>query len=89
MGKFKPGQTGNPNGRPKRPEIEELRQAIKETELKKKKKLMTHFVERAFESDNVLDVLMKKMLPDKIESEFVGNKVIVTFEEKPKENPKA
>ena len=64
MPKYVKGQSGNPHGRPKRPEIEELRKAIKTVEAKKRKKLLTHFVERAYESDDVLKALGKKIIPD-------------------------
>ena len=63
-----PFQKGNPygnrNGRPKKPEIEELRKAIKCVEKKKRKKLLVHFVERAFSDDKVLVALGKKIVPD-------------------------
>lgn len=64
MPKYVKGQSGNPYGRPKRPEIEELRKAIKTVEAKKRKKLLIHFVERAYESDDVLKALGKKIIPD-------------------------
>lgn len=67
---YKKGQTGNPNGRPPKPEIEELRKAIKAVEKKEGKKLLEHFVGQAFRNDNVLVALMKKVLPDKKEADL-------------------
>lgn len=61
---FVKGQSGNPDGRPKKPEIEELRKAIKVVEKTKRKKLLRHFVERAYTNDKVLVALMKKILAD-------------------------
>jgi len=61
---FVKGQSGNPKGRPKKPTIEALEKAIKKVERKKKKKLMEHFVEQAFDDNGVLVALLKKMLPD-------------------------
>lgn len=63
-GKFIKGCSGNPAGRPKKPRIEKLEEAIKEVEKDQGKDLFKHFVERAFVSDQVLAVLFKKIQPD-------------------------
>ena len=55
---------GNTRGRPRKPEIEELRKAIELVQKKRGKKLLVHFVERAFEDDEVLKALAKKIVPD-------------------------
>jgi len=65
------GVSGNPNGRPKKPEIEELRKAIKSVEKQKKKKLLQHFIERAFKSDAVLVATIKKLIADKTQVEGI------------------
>lgn len=69
--RWKKGESGNPNGRPHAPETEELRQAL---HLAKKKhgdsSILEHFVERAYENDQVLIALIKKLLPDKVSSEL-------------------
>ncbi len=70
--KWVKGQTGNPNGRPRVPEIQELRDAIKTVESKKRKKLLEHFVSRGFVSDSVLVALAKKIVPDLSAVEMSG-----------------
>lgn len=61
---FKKGNSGNPAGRPKAPEIEQLRLAIEQVQKKKGKDLLTHFVEMAYEDTKVLVALGKKIVPD-------------------------
>ena len=68
--RWQKGECPNPKGRPTKPEIEELRNAIKTVEQKKKKSLLQHFTERAFENDNVLIALIKKFVPDKTSAEL-------------------
>lgn len=48
----------------RKPEIEELRRAIELVQKRKGKKLLIHFVERAYENDKVMVALGKKILPD-------------------------
>lgn len=60
----KGNKLGNRAGRPKKPEIEELRRAIKAVEKNHDKTVLEHFVERSYTNDNVLVALMKKMVPD-------------------------
>ncbi len=58
------GQSGNPKGRPPRPEIQQLREAIERVQKKKKVDLLEHMVERAYEDNKVLIALAKKIVPD-------------------------
>lgn len=62
-------ECGNPNGRPKGSKnhysIAELWGAIKEVESKGgKKKILTAFVEQAYDNPTIMIALMKKLLPD-------------------------
>lgn len=76
----------NPNGRPSKPEAEILRQALEAAKKKNGgKHLIEHAVEQAYKSENLCIAIMKKILPDKSVTEIQGNRIIVTFEEKPKD----
>ena len=59
------GNSGNPNGRPKNPETEELRKALALAKKEHKKSFLKHFVDRAFRDDGVAIALARKILPDK------------------------
>jgi len=45
-------------------DLAELKQAINTVESRKRKKLLEHFIDRAFKSDQVLIALLKKFVPD-------------------------
>lgn len=75
---FVKGQTGNPNGRPRAPEIELVRQAIAETEKEKKKSLWKHLVEQAYVDNTVLTALAKKFVPDLTKDEGMQD-IVRTF----------
>ena len=63
---WKPGQSGNPYGRPRKPEVELVRQAIEATEIEQKKSLWKHLIEQCYKDNNVLVAVAKKFLPDQI-----------------------
>jgi hypothetical protein len=65
-GSWKPGQCGNPLGRPRGKTVTvQLEKAIKRVEKNHDIKLIDYFVERAYKNDVVLIALMKKLLLDK------------------------
>jgi hypothetical protein len=83
-GKFGPGNVANPHGRPAKPEIEELRQALAIVAKTQNKEFLIHFIERAYQNDMVAVALAKKILPDKIEGQGFGDgiKIIIVREKK-------
>lgn len=93
---FKKGKDwkGNPKGRPKSPEIEELRQAIEKARKAKDKSILEHFVERAYKNDQVLVALIKKLIADKHHTELGGElavalePLIIRIDEGKKKSPK-
>lgn len=66
--KFQKGQSGNSNGRPKGSKtkfsLEDLKVAIGKIEAEKKIPFLEHVVKRAYESDQVLIAVVKKLIPD-------------------------
>lgn len=62
---WKPGQSGNPKGRPKgTKERDCMLVAKEEVEEEKKKSIYRHAFERAYEDDRVLIAMLKKLVPD-------------------------
>ena len=74
------GQSGNPKGRAKKGNtyLDQLHAAIKTVEKRKKKKLLIHFVERAYEDPVVLGHLLKKLIPDQkfVEGQVRGELIV-------------
>lgn len=65
---WKPGESGNPDGRPKGSHNlvtqQEMMTALRNVEKKRKINLLERFFERALKSDAVLVAVMKKLVPD-------------------------
>lgn len=77
-------------GRPSKPEIEELRKAIKQVEQEKKEKLLVHFIRRAFKNDNVMVAAVKKLIADKTQAEVDlggGLEVIIRYADEKSRSP--
>ena len=74
---FKKGEISNPNGRPRRPEIELVRLAIEETNRQKKKSLWKHLIEQCYEDNNVLIAVAKKFMPDMVQDVSDRRQIII------------
>ena len=61
---WKSGESGNKNGRPRKPEIELLRKALRQVQKEKNVSLFKHFCTRALKNDAVLIAFIKKFVPD-------------------------
>lgn len=72
--RWKKGECGNPNGRPRKPEVEILRDALEKAKIMHGRHFIEHFVRKAYTDDQIAIALAKKLLPDKFEN----------FEERPK-----
>ena len=75
---WKPGQSGNPAGRPKLPEIQELRDALQATkELKGGQSLLQSICARAYDDSSLAIAIMRKLLPDMTKAEIEETKELI------------
>ncbi|GEM_PF-2366174 len=57
----------NRNGRPRKPEVEKLRDALEKLEQEKGAHFIEHFVRSAYDNHTIAVALAKKLLPDMFE----------------------
>jgi len=77
--RWKKGETGNPKGRPRRPEIQELRNALEIAKEKHKKSFLQHFVEKAYEEKDYAIALFKKILPNELFINKEDKKIVINL----------
>jgi len=74
--RWKKGETGNPNGRPRRPEVEELRQALEQVKKEKGISFLVNYIRRSYRDGGMSIALLRKLVPDLIEADFdMGKKL--------------
>src|SRR3990167_1613540 len=78
-GRFQKGNRANPYGRPRKPEIELLRQALDKAKQEMGMDFIEHFVRMAYKHKEVAIALAKKLLPDKLEGEGFGTDITAVF----------
>jgi hypothetical protein len=64
QGRFIKGYSGNPGGRPKNLNVDELLEAVMRIEKVKGKTVLDKFVEMAYTNPQIMIALMKKFIPD-------------------------
>lgn len=69
---WRKGQSGNPKGRPKNPEIEQFRQALEKVAKEKDTTLLESIIRRAYKSDSLAQAVLKKILPDLTSADIKG-----------------
>ena len=75
--RWKKGESGNPAGRPKNSDAEELRIALDAAKhLEGDQSLLESVCRRAYRSDALAIAILRKLLPDKTKSEVDENKTI-------------
>ena len=77
--RWKKGESGNPNGRPRKPEAEMLREALEKAKNKLGKDFIEHFVELAYRNPQVAIALAKKLLPDQLLGKGFSNEAVNYF----------
>ena len=63
-GRFGVNNCANPNGRPRKPEIEALRKALARAKKRHKEDFLDHFIDLAYKETPAAIALAKKFLPD-------------------------
>ena len=77
---FKKGKSGNPNGRPIRPEVVELRQALEKVKKIKGKSFLINYIERSYQDGAMSIALLRKLVPDLIAADFDVQKEVSSDE---------
>lgn len=81
---FKKGDSwnGNSKGRPKKPEIEALRDALLKVEAEQGVSFIEHFVRKAYVNKEMAIALAKKILPDQIRADILAEVLMMPQIEK-------
>ena len=70
-GQFQPGQSGNPGGRPKDPEVEKFKRALKRVQEETGKDVYEEIIKLALMGNGkALTTVLKKLIPDRKQQEL-------------------
>ena len=72
--------TGNPNGRPVRPEVEGLRKALSQVKKEKGISFLVNYIRRSYQDGAMSIALLRKLVPDLIAADFDVQKEVTSDE---------
>ena len=78
--RWKKGESGNPNGRPVRPEVEELRKALSQVKKEKGISFLVNYIRRSYQDGAMSIALLRKLVPDLIAADFDVQKEVTSDE---------
>ena len=78
--RWKKGESGNPNGRPVRPEVEELRKALSQVKKEKGISFLVNYIRRSYQDGAMSIALLRKLVPDLIAADFDVQKEVSSDE---------
>jgi len=67
---WKKGESGNPAGRPAKPEIAELRAALEQVKAEKGTSFLVNYIRRSYQDGAMSIALLRKLVPDLITADF-------------------
>jgi len=78
--RWKKGESGNPHGRPVRPEVEELRNALAQVGKEKGISFLVNYIRRSYQDGAMSIALLRKLVPDLIAADFDVQKEVTSDE---------
>ena len=78
--RWKKGESGNPHGRPVRPEVEELRNALAQVGKEKGISFLVNYIRRSYQDGAMSIALLRKLVPDLIVADFDVQKEVTSDE---------
>lgn len=85
-GRWVKGQSGNPLGRPARPEVAELRNALAVVKKERKVSFLEEFVRKSYDNKDYAIALFKKIIPSEAFITKQDHRIVVNFKGKLSDN---